>query len=305
MGMVVERAGPLALVQDGGRQGVRHMGVTQGGAADWISLGWANWLLGNPVGSAGLEIVLGGGLTLRVERQARLALTGADLEATLDDTPLTPGTSFQVVPGQRLTFRQPVFGLRAYLAFPGGLHAPTVLDSASTVVREQLGGLHEDGSPLKAGDGLAWRGGETPQRHLPRAPFTMPSPGVALSLVPGSQIGRFPGHSLFLAFNRTWQVDNRADRMGVRLLGPMLRSKQRSMVSEGIPLGAVQVPPDGQPIVLLNDRQTIGGYPRLGALTPEACASLAQCLPGHEVRLRAITPSQARERHLRLLAAWQ
>ncbi len=105
-------------------------------------------------------------------------------------------------------------------------------------------------------------------------------------------------------FNGDWQVDTRADRMGVRLLGPRLECRQQSMISEGIALGAVQVPPDGQPIVLLNDRQTIGGYPRLGALAPLALARLAQCLPGQRVRLLPTVQEAAHREHRRLLAAW-
>lgn len=303
--MVVEKTGPLALIQDGGRRGVAHLGATQSGALDWIALGWANWLLGNPVDNAALEITLGGGLTLRAEGSARLALAGADLEATLEGEPLTPGSSFVVEAGQRLTFQRPRAGVRAYLAFPGGLQSPEVLGSRACVVREQLGGLHGDGTPLQAGDELTWQPGDPGPRTLPAPPPAMPAPGVALSLVPGSQIAQFSGQSLYRAFNQPWRVDDRADRMGVRLLGPTLRSSLDGIISEGIPLGAVQVPSDGQPIVLLNDRQTIGGYPRIGALTPEACATLAQCMPGHEVRLRPVTASQAREEHLRVMAAWR
>jgi len=109
----------------------------------------------------------------------------------------------------------------------------------------------------------------------------------------GAQIGEFAGQSLFDAFNRDWTLDTRADRIGMRLLGPALQYQGQPMISEGIPLGAVQVPPDGQPIVLLNDRQTIGGYPRLGALTPLALAGLAQLLPGRVVRLRAVVQEMA------------
>ncbi|PMR77472.1 biotin-dependent carboxyltransferase family protein [Billgrantia endophytica] len=304
--MKVVQAGPLALVEDGGRLGVRHLGVTQGGAADWVSFYWSNWLLGNPLNSTALEVVVGGGLVLEAECAARLALTGADLDATLDDEPLLPGASFAVRPGQRLTFRQPREGLRAYLAFPGGLEAPQVLGSASTTPRERLGGLHEDGRPLTVGDRLTWRGAPAVERHLPPGSTVwLPGSDCRLELVAGAQIGVFTGASLYAAFNARWRVDDRADRMGVRLLGPGLASHASSMISEGIPLGAVQVPPDGQPIVLLNDRQTIGGYPRLGALTPLAAARLAQCLPGQEVRLVATSRARALAEHRRVLGRFR
>lgn len=290
----VVQAGPLALVVDGGRFGVRHLGVTQGGAADWVSFHWANWLLGNALDAAALEIVLGGGLTLEVEQDATLALAGADLDARLDDRPLAPGMAFAVVAGQRLSFHQPRDGLRAYLAVPGGLATPVVLGSRSATPREQLGGQRGDGSALGSGDRLEWNPRQVRGRRLPFDPAQgITLRGNRLALVPGAQIGHFSGTSLYRAFNATWRIDTRADRMGVRLLGPELRCRLGSMVSEGIPMGAVQVPPDGQPIVLLNDRQTIGGYPRLGALTPLAAARLAQCLPGKEVGLMAISRERA------------
>lgn len=299
----VVQSGPLALLVDAGRFGVRHMGVTQGGATDWVSWRWANWLLGNPLNAAALEIVVGGGLTLEVEQDASLALSGANLEARLDDETLHPGAVFRATAGQRLHFGRPRNGLRAYLAVPGGFEAPLVMGSRSATPRERLGGQHGEGQPLRQGDRLEWQGSTQTARRLPFSMETSPSlQGERLALVPGAQIGHFSGASLFHAFNSLWHVDDRADRMGVRLRGPRLDCRLGSMISEGIPLGAVQVPPDGQPIVLLNDRQTIGGYPRLGALTPLAVARLAQCLPGHALSLVATSREQALAKHRRYLA---
>ncbi len=306
--LVVERTGPLALVQDAGRFGCRHLGVTQGGALDWISLGWANWLLGNAPDAAGIEIAIGG-LALKAERTLRLAIAGADLGATRDGEPLAANGSFTLERGQVLAFDQPRAGLRAYLALPGGLEAAPFMGSLSTVAREQLGGLDGRGGALRVGDRLMAASpapqGDEQARELPSSLPPMPADDTVLELVTGAQIAHFDGASLFAAFNRPWQVDSRADRMGVRLTGPVLRCQSGGMVSEGIPLGAVQVPPDGQPIILLNDRQTIGGYPRLGALSPIACARLGQCAPGTTIRLSPVTPHQARTRYLRQLALWR
>ncbi|MDH2421442.1 biotin-dependent carboxyltransferase family protein [Cobetia amphilecti] len=308
----VERSGALALVQDAGRLGVRHLGVTQGGAADWVSLGWANWLLGNAHDAPGLEITMGGGLLLKVEQAGTLALCGADLAATLDGEALAPGQAFEVTSGQQLKFERPVAGLRAYLAFPGGLDVAPVLGSAASTVRDGLGGLDGEGRALASGDVLTAASNELSLRELPASAqawqqslAAKEGEALELPLVVGAQIAEFSGDSLYRAFNSEWAVDGRADRMGVRLIGPRLERDGAGMVSEGIPLGAVQVPADGQPIILLNDRQTIGGYPRLGALTPLACAQLGQCVPGTRVRLAAVTPGQARRDHLEVLAGWQ
>ncbi|MDR9439802.1 MAG: biotin-dependent carboxyltransferase family protein, partial [Halomonas sp.] len=278
-GLSVTRAGPLALLQDAGRFGVRRLGVTQGGPVDLHGWAWANHLVGNAWGTPALEVTFGG-LELVAERDLVVAVAGADLSATLDGVPLVGWRSLSVREGQRLAFASPANGLRAYLAVAGGFSAAAVLDSVACVVREGLGGHDGQGHRLAEGDRLQ----VTPRRAC--AGRTAPGEEqvdyrqpAELALLPGAQIGEFSGASLFQAFNADWRVDDRADRMGVRLTGPRLQCRMASMISEGIGLGAVQVPTDGQPIALLNDRQTIGGYPRLGALTPLACSRLAQSLP--------------------------
>jgi len=299
--LTIEASTPLCLLQDAGRFGVRHLGVTQGGAADWRSMSWANGLLGNRLDAPVIEITLGG-FTLVAEDDCVLALAGADLDVRVDDEPLAPWRSFRLNKGQRLQFSQPLVGARAYLAAPGGFDAPKVLGSSSTVVREELGGLDGMGHALSKGASLSYSGNSVMLlRELTadqRPDLKLDTP---LDLVLGAQIGEFSGQSLFDAFNSLWTLDSRADRMGIRLLGTSLQYQGKPMISEGIPLGAVQVPPDGQPIVLLNDRQTIGGYPRLGALTPLALARLAQCLPGAQVRLRPVVQEVAHREQVEYL----
>ncbi|MBN3864226.1 biotin-dependent carboxyltransferase [Pseudomonas frederiksbergensis] len=299
--LTIEASTPLCLLQDAGRFGVRHLGVTQGGALDWRSMSWANWLLGNGLDASVIEITLGG-FSVVAEEDCLLALAGADLGAQLDGQALAPWRSFKLRKGQRLRFNQPLLGARAYLAAPGGFDAPKVLGSSATVVREELGGLDGMGRALAKGASLNYSREapllvrELSDEHVPD--FKLDSP---LDLVIGAQIGEFSGQSLFDAFNSVWTLDSRADRMGIRLLGTALQYQGKPMISEGIPLGAVQVPPDGQPIVLLNDRQTIGGYPRLGALTPLALARLAQCLPGAKVRLKPVVQDVAHREHVEYL----
>ena len=148
--LTIETSTPLCLLQDAGRFGVRHLGVTQGGAADWCSMGWANWLLGNGLDVPVIEITLGG-FTVVAEEDCLLALAGADLGALIDGQALAPWRSFKLSKGQTLQFTQPLLGARAYLAAPGGFDAPKVLGSSATVVREELGGLDGMGLPLAKG----------------------------------------------------------------------------------------------------------------------------------------------------------
>ncbi|MGE7963816.1 biotin-dependent carboxyltransferase family protein [Pseudomonas sp. NPDC089918] len=299
--LTIEASTPLCLLQDAGRFGVRHLGVTQGGAADWRSMSWANWLLGNGLDASVIEITLGG-FTVVAQEDCVLALAGADLGAQVDGEALAPWRSFRLNKGQQLQFTQPLLGARAYLAAPGGFDAPKVLGSSATVVREELGGLDGMGRALAKEAQLSYSGSsllllrELVPEQVPDFKLNAP-----LDLVLGAQIGEFSGQSLFDAFNSVWTLDSRADRMGIRLLGTALQYQGKPMISEGIPLGAVQVPPDGQPIVLLNDRQTIGGYPRLGALTPLAVARLAQCLPGAKVRLRPVVQDVAHREQVEYL----
>ncbi|QXH34570.1 biotin-dependent carboxyltransferase family protein [Pseudomonas muyukensis] len=295
----IEASTALCQLQDGGRFGVRHLGVTQGGALDWVAMRWANWLLGNALDSAVVEIALGG-FSVVAEQDCVMALAGADLDAQLDGQAVASWTRFNLGKGQQLTLRQPRQGVRAYLAVPGGFVGKSVLGSCATVVREALGGVDGQGRALMKGELLhaaeaivGQVGAPNRRSHVPEALRPVYADKPVLDLVMGAQIGDFSGTSLFEAFNRDWTLDSRADRMGIRLLGPQLVYQGAPMISEGIPLGAVQVPPDGQPIVLLNDRQTIGGYPRLGALTPLALAQLAQCMPGATVRFRAVVQDEA------------
>lgn len=300
----IEASTALCQLQDAGRFGVRHLGVTQGGALDWVAMQWANWLLGNQLGAPVVEVALGG-FTVVAAQDCVLALAGADLDARVDDQPLAPWRSFALAKGQRLTLKQPRQGVRAYLAASGGFEGEAVLGSCATVVREALGGIDGRGAALGKGQSLTFAGPQPALREVPEMLRPCYPHKPVLDLVIGAQIGDFSGNSLFEAFNRDWTLDSRADRMGIRLLGPQLVYQGAPMISEGIALGAVQVPPDGQPIVLLNDRQTIGGYPRLGALTPLALAQLAQCMPGASVRFRAVVQEEAWREQQACLNRWR
>ncbi|MGO1502157.1 MAG: biotin-dependent carboxyltransferase family protein [Marinobacter sp.] len=301
----VIKAGPLASLQDAGRFGVRHLGITQGGAADLHAWAWGNFLVGNSHGAAALEVTFGG-LSLEATTELYLALAGADLGATVNGNTIQNWATFRMRAGDVLAFTIPRNGLRAYLAVAGGFQAKPVLGSLSSVAREKLGGHSGDGRQLAVDDVLKLNHetlGLLPEECLvPETEKIDYAKPAVLDLVLGAQVGEFGGRSLFDFFNRDWEVDNRSDRMGVRLKGPLLSCAINNMISEGLALGAVQVPPDGQPIVLLNDRQTIGGYPRLGTLTPLSCSRLAQCQPGQSVTFKPITSDRAHSQYLEFLA---
>ncbi|MEZ8286033.1 biotin-dependent carboxyltransferase family protein [Vibrio splendidus] len=287
--LTVIKPGPLSLIQDFGRFGVAHLGLTQGGPVDDYSYSWANHLLGNPVNQAALEVTLGQ-CALRIDFDCEMALCGGDLQAKLDGKPQSNWCNFQAFKGQVLSFGLPKNGLRAYLAVKGGFDAPSTLNSCSTVTREKIGGLTQDGEPCQQGQQIAFTQQElsrpfkalsvtfryTPDYNLP----------VNLRVIEGYQSELFSESAKETLYNAQYHVDQNSNRMGYRLSGESIDSPDISLLSEGIALGAIQVPQDGQPIVLLNDRQTIGGYPKIGCVARIDLPRLAQAKPGHEVSFR-------------------
>lgn len=292
MSLTVIACGPLCLLQDGGRLGWQRLGVSPGGPVDKHAAAWANRLLGNPYGTALLEIALGG-VELEAQDDTWLALTGAELPAQLDGAPLPVWSRFRVRAGQRLKLGFARAGQRAYLSAAGGFRATPVLGSVSTQTRERLGGLIGNGEPLAVGDVLECsaagehfsRGADVP---WPYRPDYRDSP--VLRVLPGPDAFTTEQRRVF--FTQPWQISPQSDRMGVRLRGEALGAPRRQW-SLGIVEGAIQVPPDGQPIILLADRQTMGGYPLLGVLHPLDIGRLAQCPAHSEVRFAQASVEQA------------
>jgi biotin-dependent carboxylase-like uncharacterized protein len=292
MSLQVIACGPLCLLQDGGRQGWQHLGVSPGGPVDRQAAAWANRLLGNAPGLPLLEIALGG-VELEVQAQTWLALTGADLPATLDGEPLPGWSRFRARAGQRLKLGFARAGQRGYLAAAGGFVTEPVLGSVATQMREKLGGPAGNGLPLVAGDllecaALGERFAQGASVPWPYRPDYRESP--TLRVLPGPDAFSEEQRQAF--FEQRWQVSPQSDRMGVRLRGEALSAPRRQW-SLGIVEGAIQVPPDGQPIVLLADRQSMGGYPLLGVLHPLDIGRLAQCPAHSEVRFAPASVEQA------------
>ncbi|MBR9828613.1 MAG: biotin-dependent carboxyltransferase [Oceanospirillales bacterium] len=283
-GLRVLNPGILALVQDLGRFGYQQLGLSTGGAADEHAYLWANRLLGNVPGAAAVEVCYGG-LKLEAEVATRVAVTGADLQLTLNGQPVSPWQTLNLVPGDQLAFGYPKTGVRAYLAVQGGLQIKPVYGSVATVMREQIGGLDGCGGKLKVGDLLPCFGAD-PARHFRVTTGYIPdyTQPLTLRVIEGHQCALFPAEVLARFYSEAYEISPQSDRMGVRLSGPELHPLADGIISEGISFGAIQVPKDGQPIILLKDRQTIGGYPKLGTVFALDAFMLAQRQPHTDIR---------------------
>lgn len=280
MSFEVLDAGMLALLQDSGRQGYQHIGVTTGGPMDEHAFRWANCLLGNPPDAAQIEINIGR-LSLLAHEDTCIALTGADLGARINGQDAMPWRTYQISRGDRIEFSMPVTGLRAYLAVAGGLKVVTKLGSCATVVREGLGGPDGLGRKLAKGDRIGFdRCGPKPTASLPAREIPDYRQDLHVGVIPSYQYRHFSPHERMKFFSGTYEVSQRIDRMGYRLTGDPIQSNLDGIISEGIAHGAIQVPSDGQPIVLMKDRQTIGGYPKIGCLSALDASQLAQRGPG-------------------------
>lgn len=280
-GLRVERSGPRSLLQDAGRPSWQHLGVSPSGPLDRQAAAWANRLLGNPWDAALLEVALGG-LQVTAEVDTWVAVCGADLPIAVDGAPRPNWSRFALRAGQCLTLGFARAGQLAYLAVAGGFRVEGMLGSVATQCREGLGGPDGRGRALRAGDRLPCvparlsGAASVPWRFVPdyrQAPV--------LRLIPGGDFECFALEERQRFFSQGWQLSPRSDRMGARLAGEGLRPPARQW-SLPVTTGAVQVPPDGQPIILLADRQTMGGYPLLGWLDPRDAWRLAQC-PPHQV----------------------
>jgi antagonist of KipI len=263
----------LTTVQDLGRPGYAHLGISASGAADALSLRAGNLLIGNAEGAAALEMTLAGG-TFEFESRAIVALTGADFEASI---PMW--TAVWVKPGEQVRCGHARSGARCYLCVNGGIDVPPVLGSASTHLLTGLGGF--EGRALKRGDVLPLG---TTTSHQP--PTT--SHGERSS--PASPIIHVTAPANAHPLCRSpWEVKEDSDRMGLRLRGPALDRHTGHMLTEGVPLGAIQVPPDGQPIILFVEHQTTGGYPKIANVISADFHAVGQLRPRDQVCFEQIS----------------
>ena len=275
--LTVLSAGALTTVQDLGRPGWAHLGVPLAGAVDRAALRAANRLVGNPSGAAGLETTLVGP-TLLFEVDAVVAVSGGRCSVTVDGTAVGVGVAVTVRSGQTLAVGPVTAGVRSYLAVRGGLDVSAVLGSRSTCTLSGLGP-----APLAAGDRLTVGSCVVGAVTSEALPDIAVEPVLRLVLGPRDDAFVDPG----VLTSSPYVVTPSSDRTGVRLAGPALqRVSAGELPSEGVVPGAVQVPPDGQPIVFLANCPTTGGYPVIGVVRPEDLAHAAQARPGTRLRFR-------------------
>ncbi|MGB7435385.1 MAG: biotin-dependent carboxyltransferase family protein [Candidatus Acidiferrum sp.] len=292
--LVVESPGLLTTIQDLGRPGFGPIGVSPSGAADPVAARLGNLLVSNDAGAAVVEMTLLGGRFLFPDG-AVIAVTGADLGATIQGRPVEMWTAQTVAPSTRITFGPTKDFARGYLAVAGGIKVPSFLGSASTHLLSSLGG-HE-GRALRKGDVL--RAGEPqttiPPRRISPAVLLDLRPGKILRVTDGPQIDTFSSHAKRLFFHSTFRVCEESDRTGLRLEGPKLTSKFRGeMITEGVPLGAIQVTPSGQTIILFVEQQTTGGYPKIANVIGVDLHRLGQLRPRDEIRFERTSLAVAR-----------
>ncbi len=291
----VERPGTLCTIQDLGRPGRRAAGVPPGGAVDAFALAAANLLVGNPEDAPALECALAGPVLVAM-RGCVVAVTGADFGAELNGRPVPGWTGLFLAEGDRLALTARRWGARAYVAVAGGLVGERWLGSASTYLLVGKGGLH--GRSLKAGDVLAANPPPRPVvagRELPEVARPPYSCRPVLAAIPGPHLDLLPPAARERLLAASWTVSRDADRMGYRLEGPELPIGGGEMVSFGLAAGCVQLPPSGQPILLMVDHQTAGGYPVVLGVARADLPVAAQLLPGDRLRFRAVEVEEAQE----------
>ena len=305
LGFLVKQPGMLSLIQDAGRFGAFNIGLTNGGPLDKTAFKWANKLCSNHINSSVIEVSIGG-LSLVAQKDTVIAVTGAEMPFTVNGEAKSLWRSYTVKAGDLIELGFATQGVRCYLAVKGGFQVAPSFGSSATVCREGVGGLK--GDKIGVNDILPCASFDTvnaqkqlnhlvlPEEHQPQY-----SNDIVLHTIPSYQQHHFSATQQRLFFSSEYQVSQSCDRMGYRLEGKAIKCDIDGILSEGICHGAIQIPSDGQPIVLLNDRQTIGGYPKIGAVTSLDTAKLAQLASGSKVHFEPISMEQAHNNfHLHL-----
>ena len=289
--VTVVRPGLFTTIQDRGRWGQQASGVPVSGAMDLVAHRAANLIVGNRDDAATLEVTLAGP-ELRMEQDTRLAIMGAELRASVDGAPAPVGVATRCRPGSVLRFGERRSGARAYVAFDGGIDVPLTFGSRATHVGAALGGI--DGRALAAGDRLLLGPSDESVPVTSIASREIPSGGVRLRILPGPQDDFFSEPAFTLLERTRFVVTPQSNRMGYRLSGASIpRTTDREMISDATFVGAIQVPASGEPILLMSDRQTTGGYPQMATVITADLPLAGQLAPGDWVEFARCTRAEA------------
>lgn len=311
MGINVLKAGLLTTVQDLGRYGYQKYGVIVSGAMDANSSRLANLLVDNGLDAAVLEITIAGP-TIEFQEDALIAISGADMSPEIDGESVQMNKSVWVKKASVLQFKSAQSGCRTYMAIAGGVDVSLVMESRSTYLRAGIGGFNgralqkEDSLPIGSPSSYASKLMNQMQKQSYGKSFLEMDWGVSLNSIPdnrdgsviritkGRQLQWFTEESRTLFLSEPFTVSTQSDRMGYRLNGPGLSlEKHKDLLSEAVAFGTIQVPPDGNPIVLMADRQTTGGYPKIGQVITADLPVMAQLKPGDSIYFKEINHSEA------------
>lgn len=287
MGIIVENPGIQTTVQDEGRFGYQQFGVSPAGPMDLKSFYLANILVGNKRSEGALELTFQGP-RLKFTKDIIIAITGADMQPTLNGQLIPNYQALKVKAGDILSFGfVNGAGCRSYLAFAGGLDIPLVMGSKSTLMRNELGGMK--GRKLEKGDKIEFVSPKTNLTNMGSRklmPEKFPQKEIVLRVLTGPQDSDFSENELKKFFWYSATITNEFDRMGCRLQReiPLKHIGDGNIITDGIAFGSIQVPPNGQPIIMLADRQSTGGYTKIGTVISVDLPKLAQCVPGYKVR---------------------
>jgi antagonist of KipI len=315
--ITILKPGLLSTIQDLGRYGFQKYGVIVSGAMDSIAHRLANLLVGNEENKPTIEMTLVGPV-IQFEQDSLIAITGGDLSPTIDQTPLPNWKAIFVKKGTKLKFSGAQKGCRAYLAISGGFSTPSIMGSQSTYLRAGIGGYK--GRALRAGDQLlneppneiALKIIKNMRKELFNHSFIEMNWSISREVIPdihsktvirimkGRQFELFAEESIDQLFHNPFSITAQSDRMGFRLKGPTLQLEEpKEMISESVTMGTIQVPVDGNPIILMADRQTTGGYPVLGHIASVDLPLIAQSKPGDLIYFSEITHEEAQLLYLK------
>ncbi|MFV0430562.1 MAG: biotin-dependent carboxyltransferase family protein [Alphaproteobacteria bacterium] len=284
MSLTILQSDFLASIQDLGRFGYQGIGVSVGGPMDEHAFLWNNHLLHNPPNAAQIEIMVGL-FKCQFLKPTMIALCGANMNAKLNGNPIGSWQSHYVNAGDTLELGAAQQGLYSYLAIKDGFDTPLSLGSRTTVIRDELGGIDAKGQKLIKGDNIRYHQ-SSKLDELKLAQRFIPSydKEIKLGVIPTAQFNDFSDDMQQKFFTSIYTLTQEINRMGLRLSGEAISCEKRELYSEAVGLGAVQIPADGQPIILMRDRQTIGGYPKMGYICKRDISHIAQAAPGTKVQ---------------------